>query len=184
MSAFREGSAHGRFQPFHNEHLKYVLAAKDKCEFLWIGITKYDLDLEVSPLGRERERPENNPLTYFERVSIIREALTEAGISRQSFGFIPFPIEHPAKLKQFLATSVLCFTTICEEWNREKIRVLENQGYKVEVLWEREKKVTGRGIREQILAGSKGWQKDVPSATARAVERLDLATRLRTLSGA
>lgn len=28
----------GRFQIFHNEHLQYVMAAKEKCEHLIIGI--------------------------------------------------------------------------------------------------------------------------------------------------
>src|SRR5260221_14629179 len=74
-------SVHGRFQPFHNEHLEYVLAAKAKCDFLWIGITKYDTTpSEFTPLGRPRERPENNPLTYFERISIVSESLIEAGL--------------------------------------------------------------------------------------------------------
>jgi nicotinamide-nucleotide adenylyltransferase len=132
-------------------------------------------------LGRDREKPENNPLTYFERVTIIGEALRDEGVSRSSFSFIPFPIEHPGKLKQFLAPSVQCFTTICEEWNREKIKVLEGQGYTVRVLWEREKKVTGRGVREQIISGETGWRQQVPNATIRAVERLGLGGRLRGL---
>ncbi|MBP3706729.1 MAG: adenylyltransferase/cytidyltransferase family protein [Clostridia bacterium] len=29
----------GRFQIFHNEHLQYVMAAKEKCEHLIVGIT-------------------------------------------------------------------------------------------------------------------------------------------------
>jgi nicotinamide mononucleotide adenylyltransferase len=171
-----EGSVHGRFQPFHNEHLEYVTAAHRNCRFLWIGITKYDL--EVSPLGREREKPENNPLTYLERISIIAEALSDIGISRESFAFVPFPIEHPQKLKQFLSTSVLCFTTICEPWNREKIKVLEGEGYSVRVLWERDKKVAGHAIREQIIRGETGWKENVPPATARAVDRLGVRGRL------
>lgn len=176
-----QGSAHGRFQPFHNEHLTYVSAAAQRCKFLWIGITKYDIDAELSPLGREREKPENNPLTYFERISIIADALMETGIDRSSFGFVPFPIEHPKKLKQFLSTSVVCFTTICETWNREKIDVLRREGYPVTVLWEREKKVSGRVIREQLLNDSTEWKRDVPTATARALERLGIAERLRSL---
>src|SRR5713101_3960469 len=123
-----EGSAHGRFQPFHNEHLEYVTAAHRNCKFLWIGITKYDLDAEVSPLGHEREKPENNPLTYIERISVIADALNDVGIQRNSFAFITFPIEHPHKLKHFLPTSFVCFTTICESWNREKIEVLKAEG--------------------------------------------------------
>jgi nicotinamide mononucleotide adenylyltransferase len=173
-----EGSVHGRFQPFHNEHLEYVMAAPRNCRFLWIGITKYDLDAEISPLGREREKPENNPLTYSERISIIAEALHDQGISRETFAFVPFPIEHPQKLKQFLPTSVLCFTTICESWNQEKIKVLKAEGYSVKVLWERDKKVTGHAIREQIIRGETGWKKDVPPATACAVERLNVRGRL------
>ena len=176
-----EGSAHGRFQPFHNEHLEYVTAAHRSCRFLWIGITKYDLDAEISPLGRDREKPESNPLTYFERISIIAEALIDAGIDRRTFAFIPFPIEHSQKLKQFLATSVTCFTTICESWNQEKIRVLKNEGYTVRVLWEREKKVTGQQIRDQIAKGDADWKQKVPLATARAIERLNIAERLRKL---
>ena len=178
-----EGSAHGRFQPFHNEHFEYVTAAYRNCNFLWIGITKYDLDTEISPLGREREKPENNPLTYFERISIIGDSLSDVGIPRSRFGFIPFPIEHPHKLKQFLSTSVVCFTTICESWNREKIGVLNAEGYPVRVLWEREKKVTGHAIREQIVNGDRSWKENVPPATARALERLDIANRLRELGG-
>jgi nicotinamide mononucleotide adenylyltransferase len=176
-----EGSAHGRFQPFHNEHLAYVTAAHRSCKFLWIGITKYDLDAEVSPLGREREKPENNPLTYFERISIIADALNDVGIPRSTFAFIPFPIEHPHKLRQFLSTSVVCFTTICESWNREKIGVLKAEGYTVTVLWEREKSVTGQAIREQIANGEDTWRRNVPLATARAIEKMDLAKRLRRL---
>jgi nicotinamide mononucleotide adenylyltransferase len=176
-----EGSAHGRFQPFHNEHLAYVLAAHGRCKFLWIGITKYDLDTEVSPLGRDREKPENNPLTYFERTSIISEALQDNGISRGTFAFIPFPIEHPQKLKQFLSTSVVCFTTICESWNEEKIEVLKAEGYPVTVLWKHDKKVTGQAVREQLIRGEQGWKEMVPQATVRAMERLKISDRLRQL---
>jgi nicotinamide mononucleotide adenylyltransferase len=174
-----EGSVHGRFQPFHNEHLEYVLAAQKRCEFLWVGITKYDLATETSPLGRDREKPENNPLTYFERISIILEALTDAGVPRERFSFVPFPIEHPQKLGQFLATSVLCFTTICEPWNLEKIEVLKKEGYAVDVLWQRDKRVTGHQIREQLVNGEVGWKEQVPDATVRALERLNIAKRLR-----
>ncbi len=35
----RYGMIHGRFQPFHNGHLEYLLAALERCETLIIGIT-------------------------------------------------------------------------------------------------------------------------------------------------
>lgn len=183
MNIFPVGSVHGRFQPFHNEHLEYVFAAKERCEFLWIGITKYDITpSEFTPLGRPRERPENNPLTYFERVNIIMESLIDAGVDKGSFGFVPFPIETPQRLSEFLPLSVPCFTTVCEDWNREKIRILRGYGYNVIVLWERTKKlVIGSAIREGIINSDPAWRSMVPAATVRAVERFDLRDRLLKL---
>jgi len=175
-------SVHGRFQPFHNEHLEYVLAAKEKCDFLWIGITKYaTTPSEFTPLGRPRERPENNPLTYFERITIISESLVEVGLQSGSFGFVPFPIETPQRLSEFMPVTIPCLTTVCEDWNREKIRILRSYGYNVTVLWERQKKVTGGAIREEIIRGGSSWQSLVPPATVRAVAALNLRERLLKL---
>jgi nicotinamide mononucleotide adenylyltransferase len=184
LSRIAEGSVHGRFQPFHNEHLEYVLAAHQRCEFLWIGITKYDVTaIDLNPLGAARERPENNPLTFFERVRIIREALLEAGVPAGSFGFVPFPIEAPQRLPSFMSPAIPCYTTICEPWNREKIDVLRAQGYLVNVLWEKSsKKVTGSAIRKDIVEGGSKWRTMVPAATARAVDQLDLRNRLLKLT--
>jgi nicotinamide mononucleotide adenylyltransferase len=169
-------SVHGRFQPFHNEHLEYVLAAKKRCRFLWIGITKPDVTpAESNLLGAHRELPENNPLTFFERTSMIRETLVEADVSTTEFSFVPFPIETPAHLPNYLPCSVPCFTTICEEWNRRKIRVLTDLGYNVEVLWEKSSKmITGSQIRQSIVDGRPDWLSMVPQAVAQAVIALDL----------
>jgi nicotinamide mononucleotide adenylyltransferase len=177
---FAAGSVHGRFQPFHNEHLEYVLSAKQRCDFLWVGITKYDISpSDFTPLGRPREHPENNPLTYFERMAIITDALSAAGLQKGSFGFVPFPIETPQRLSEFMPTSIPCFTTVCEEWNREKIRILQAYGFEVFVLWERTPKVvTGGAIREDIIQGGSAWRSMVPPATAMSVDRLNLRERL------
>jgi nicotinamide mononucleotide adenylyltransferase len=177
------GSVHGRFQPFHNEHLEYVLAASKLCDYLWIGITKYDITrIDSNPLGRHRERPESNPLTFFERINIVGDALSDEGIDRTRFGFVPFPIETPQRLPAFMPVTIPCYTTVCEDWNREKIEVLKNLGYDVRVLYERDvKKVSGAKIRADIAAGADSWKSMVPRATARAVEKLNLRTRLITL---
>ena len=180
-----EGSVHGRFQPFHNDHLEYALAARRECKFLWIGITKYDTTpIDATPLGLPRERPDHNPLTYFERINIIGEALVEEGINRDSFSFVPFPIETPQRLPLFMPRLVPCFTTIREEWNRQKIRVLKEAGYEVIVLWDRPgKTISGGLIRDDIVAGGARWKEIVPPATVRAVDRLNLRDRLISLSG-
>lgn len=177
------GSVHGRFQPFHNEHLEYVLSAQKLCDYLWIGITKYDItSTDSNPLGRHRERPESNPLTFFERICIISEVLIELGIDRSKFGFIPFPIETPQRLPDFMAVSIPCYTTICEHWNEEKIEVLRSLGYEVRVLYRKDQKaVSGAAIRRDIAAGGNSWKDQVPHATVRAVEQLNLRIRLLRL---
>lgn len=179
----REASVHGRFQPFHNEHLEYVLEAKRRCAFLWIGITRYDTTLaDVNPLGRDREKPANNPLTYFERINIIRRALLDAGVNAGTFDFVPFPIETPKRLVAFLPTHIPCFTTICEPWNEEKITVLAELGYEVIVLWTRQqKRVSGGAIRRDLIDGGSNWRSMVPAATIAAIEALGIADRLRAL---
>jgi|ERR1700761_39101 len=178
-----EASVHGRFQPFHNEHLEYALEGKRRCSFLWIGITRYDTTpSDINPLGRDREKPANNPLTYFERISMIRHALLDAGVEAGGFGFVPFPIETPKRLPVFLPTDVPCFTTICEPWNEEKIAVLRDVGYEVIVLWKRQsKRVSGGAIRRDLIDGGTHWRSMVPAATAAAIERLAVADRLRQL---
>lgn len=180
-----EGSAHGRFQPFHKDHLEYVLAAKERCEFLWIGITKYDIAPDqLNPLGRVRERPESNPLTFYERQRMIRRSLVAKGVAESDFGFVPFPIETPTHLPLFHPTHIRCFTTIREEWNREKIGVLRAAGYEVEVLWERgEKAIQGTIIRASLIAGDTLWPEMVPPEVAESIREIDLASRLRRLAG-
>ncbi len=178
---FPEASVHGRFQPLHNDHVEYIMEAKKRCDYLWIGITKYEID-QLNPLGRHRERPEANPLTFFERVQIIKEALMDFKVSTANFGFLPFPIENPSALHSFLPVTIPCFTTICDDWNREKIRLLEDCGYQVIVLWERvPKRISGSRIREDIAAGGEMWHSLVPAATVRAIEKLNLQERIRML---
>jgi len=163
--------------------LEYVLAAQRLCDYLWIGITKYDItSTDSNPLGRHRERPESNPLTFFERIGIISDVLIESGIDRSKFGFVPFPIETPQRLPDFMPVSVPCYTTICEPWNEEKIEVLRTLGYDVRVLYRRDQKaVSGAAIRRDIAAGGDSWKDMVPKATVQAVEQLDLRNRLLRL---
>jgi cytidyltransferase-like protein len=183
MTRFPEASAHGRFQPFHLGHLEYILAAKEACDFLWIGITKYDITPgTLNPLGTKREHPASNPFTYFERLKMITAALIQAGVSREAFGFIPFPIETPVHLPAFLPLYVPCFTTICEPWNREKIAVLQQAGYSVHVLWDRAKTISADTIRQAILNGDDGWRKLVPNAVAEALDEMNPAERVRAVA--
>lgn len=163
--------------------MEYVLAAKEHCDFLWIGITKYDVTRSaLNPLGKKREQPASNPFTYFERVKMITAALVDEGVQPKAFGFLPFPIETPAHLPAFLPLNVPCFTTICEEWNKEKIAVLQDVGYLVHVLWDRPKKISAADIRSAILAGDDAWRGMVPTAVAKSLDEMNAAERIRNVS--
>ena len=75
---YSKGIIHGRFQILHNDHMKYLLAGKEMCEHIIIGITNPDpfltRDHKSNP---HRSTNLNNPLTYYERMVMIRESLLE-----------------------------------------------------------------------------------------------------------
>lgn len=185
IGRYREASVHGRFQPPHNGHMEYLLTAKESCDFLWIGITQFDvLGLRPCEKAPHRSTKFSNLLSYYERVQILKEALLESGVPRASFDCVPFPIDEPERLSNFMPIHIPCLTTVYDQWNRRKIELLENLGYKTIVLYERqEKAIQGRVVRDQILLGRDDWRAMVPPATERAVERLGLRSRLgRALS--
>jgi len=175
-----EGAAHGRFQPPHLGHMEYLMAAAKRCRFLWIGLTQYDIrHLRAVGGSEHRGRPDDNPLTYVERVEILSRALKDEGLEPACFAVHPFPLESPEKLPDFLPLRVPIFTTVYDDWNRFKVAELRRIGYRVEVMWERETKLyAGSRVRSLIEEGSTEWQKMVPSATKSAVATTDLRGRL------
>lgn len=186
ITRYPEGSVNGRFQPPHNDHLDYMLMAKQRCDFLWIGITRYNVQNPLS-CAKAPHRSERlaNPLTFFERVQVISEMLLDAGVSRSEFSCIPFPIDEVDLLPDFISRSAPCFTTVCDAWNHEKVARLEQLGYKVIVLkegTERDIRIRGERIRADICEGGRAWEVMVPPATVRSVYRLDLHRRLNLLA--
>jgi cytidyltransferase-like protein len=196
----KTGIIHGRFQIFHNGHLEYALQAKAECEYLIVGITNPDINLtkddEVHP---DRSKAGNNPFTYYERLLMIREALLGVGMSRTNFEIVPFPINYPELLGNYMPSDATHFTRVYEDWNRKKIQLLEDQGYKVKVLHEDipenkthtmelpigglGKKGTvlieeGRNVRRRMLEND-DWESYVPAGTAKVIKDLNLIERLR-----
>jgi nicotinamide mononucleotide adenylyltransferase len=182
MSRHQEAFVCGRFQPPHREHLDYLLRAKERCEFLWVGIVRPGIEVVSTTAKGDPHRgdPAANPLTYFERVRIISAMMLDVGVSRASFACTPFPLDGPHELlPSFMSLAIPCYTTVCEAWNLDKKRELEAAGYSVEVLVTRgESRIQGSAIRRKIVAGEPGWQSDVPPATERAVVEWGLRERL------
>jgi hypothetical protein len=102
---------------------------------------------------------------------MIRAVATELGWRCDDYSITPFPIDAHTLLPEFVPHEAICFTTICDEWNREKIGRLVEAGYTVEVLWEREKRVTSTQVRDMIRSGDTQWRDLVPPAVARFIDR-------------
>jgi nicotinamide mononucleotide adenylyltransferase len=173
-----EAVALGRFQPLHVDHLRYLLVAKAQCAFLWVGLTAPD----SSALSGEAEREQawNNPLTYFERVCVIRRALLNEGLDRREFDVIPFPIESPQSLANYAPTSLPCLLTEGPR-SRQRADLLSDVGYRVMTLPLTLNRVSATAVRRDISNGGTTWKSQVPSATVEAVETLALGVRLRAL---
>jgi len=180
---YKIAAVHGRFQPLHKGHIEYILEAKKRCDFLWVGITQFNISsLVATPNDPHRQVLTSNPLTYFERVEIITSSLVDEGILQKDFSCIPFPIETPEYLINFLPVSTPMFTTICDDWNKHKISLLVEKGYKVEVLFNRDKKsYEGTEIRRSILNGDDLWKEMVSKKTMEFLLKINIYERLRHL---
>lgn len=127
-----------------------------------------------------RNVPSANPLTYLERATILRDLLLDEGVDPRRFVVTPFPIESPTELPDFVPLDAVAFTTRVERWNDSKIAILQELGYRVEVLWTRDSKaITGKSIRDRMVAGDETWRADVPELVAERLEQWDVAERLR-----
>ena len=137
------GFIHGRFQLFHNDHLQYALLAKEQCRKLIVGITSPEnaslIREEVDP---HRSEAASNPFTYYERYNMVKLALLEAGVKREDFEIVPYPIERPEVLYNYVPLTATSFFTIYDQWGYEKLHRLRELGYGTVVLFDdREKKI-------------------------------------------
>lgn len=167
------GSIHGRFQPFHNAHLAYAIAALRHVERLYIGLTKVLTEETVGQdIAPHRFKPEENPLTYYQRVEMTKRALLEEGVASARFDIGPFPVEVPDRLPDFWPKTGPCFTTNVADWNQRKIEILTDAGYKVSVLKLDLSSVSiadGSKIRRMFRSNDKSWREFVPKGTAACI---------------
>lgn len=137
-----------------------------RCRVLYVGITHPDIVTcpAASPLDLHGSAEGDNPLSYFERYEMIRDALLDFGLKRTEFEITPFPVSRPEILLQYAPRDAVYYMNICGEWDEEKCRILTSLGLKVEVLRrkkEEERGITGTQLR-QMIAREENWQQYVP----------------------
>ena len=168
------GVIHGRFQVLHNDHLKYLLAGKARCEHLVVGITNPDPSLtKTDTADLKRSSDKANPFTYFQRYQIVRAALTHHGLGEEQFSVVPFPINFPELYRHYLPLDATFFLTIYDEWGERKLALFQSLGLTTEVLWRRTsatKGLSATDIREKIAAGEP-WQHQVPPGVAEIIKK-------------
>lgn len=180
----KTGVIHGRFQVFHKDHLKYILAGKSRCSHLVVGITNPDpLLTGKDPADPHRSTPLSNPLTYFERYVMIRETLVEAGLGWTDFSVVPFPVNFPELYKYYVPLDAVFFLTIYDEWGRRKLEWFRGQGLATEILWTRSSADKGlsAGYIRRLMAEGAQWTHLVPAAATRRLVEWDIPERLKRL---
>jgi nicotinamide mononucleotide adenylyltransferase len=178
------GLVHGRFQVVHHDHLRYMLAGKNRCSHLVVGITNPDPVLtRPETTDPSRSDPRANPLTYFERYQLVRAVLVEAGIPREDLSVVPFPINLPDLYRYYVPLDALYLLTIYDEWGERKLERFRGLGLRTEVLWRRplgEKGLRGTEVRRMMAAGE-AWEPLVPPPSARLLKLWGVPERLREM---
>jgi nicotinamide-nucleotide adenylyltransferase/phosphinothricin biosynthesis protein PhpF len=174
------GVIHGRFQPLHIGHLEYLLAGKQACDLLVIGITNPDpWQLGQEESNPERGRLEANPCTYYERHLMVEGALLDSGVGREQFRIVPFPHSYPERLQYYAPREALYLLSIYDDWGETKEKRFQDLGLRTHILWRRTEKVTSGSEIRELIRTSRPWEHLVPAATARVVRERGVDERIR-----
>ena len=169
-SSFRSvavGMVHGRFQPFHNGHLEYVLEAAGRCRELLVGITNPGPDpVPAEPASPHRHLAEANPFPFAERSAMIRAALAEAKMDLRRVAMVPFPLDDPTLWNRYVPAETVHFIRVFSDWEAEKAARLRAAGFAVvELPAPPAKEVSGTEVRRRLAEGG-DWRELVPPAVA------------------
>lgn len=172
---------HGRFQPFHDEHLEYVqwAATDSSSDEVIVGITNAD-EAHTAPTDADpnRHRPRNNPFTYYERYLMVERALAAVDLPCR-VSIVPFPINRPDLWDAYAPPSAVHYVNVLEEWHEHKADRLRNHGRSVRTK-QGTRTVSGTEIRRSMAAGDE-WDDRVPEPVAEVVRQRGLAERVREL---
>ena len=165
----------GRFQPFHNGHLALARQILSECDELIIGIGSAQFSYI-----------EKDPFTAGERVTMAYRSLREAGISMRECFIVPIAnYEDNASWLDYLKMMLPEFHAVYS--GNELVKLLfERQDPRIEVkkpAFTKKAQYNGTHIRLLMTNGT-GWRKLVPPATARFIDEINGAERVRVLSRA
>ncbi|WP_155890801.1 nicotinate-nucleotide adenylyltransferase [Desulfuromonas sp. TF] len=184
MMVFDVGVIHGRFQVLHKDHLRYLLAGKALCSHLVVGITNPDPHLtREDPADKNRHARLANPLTYWERYLMVRQALEDTGVASEAFSIVPFPVNLPELYRYYVPLDAVFFLSIYDDWSRKKLSMFRSLALKTHILWEvppEEKGISGSNVRDLMLHDGP-WEGMLPEGVVRLMKKWDIPDRLKKL---
>ena len=121
------GVVNGRFQVLHLKHMEYILAAKMRCRKLYIALTNPDGRMTGDSVNdQNRSTKAANPLTYFERYEMIKGAMQEFKVPEQEYDILPFPINFPEYIANYMPEDATYFMGLSDAWDEEKYKILRS----------------------------------------------------------
>jgi nicotinamide-nucleotide adenylyltransferase len=163
----------GRFQPVHRQHLELFLEALGTSDRLIVAITNPDPSTrEERAESAHRHLPDANPFTYYERMRLVRAALTGAGVAEAGVDVVPFPIHHPAAWPHYVPLGAEHLVRVYSAWEEAKARDLAAAGYAVRMLaGDARTRLSGAEVRRALREGGQ-WRAMLPETVVPLVERL------------
>jgi nicotinamide mononucleotide adenylyltransferase len=160
------GMIHGRFQPFHLEHLRYFRLAWERSERIIVNITNPDPSTVVQDERNDhRHLSSSNPFSFTERLIMIQESLREEGYPLERIFTVPLPIHHPDRWPYYVPPGTAIFVVVYSPWERQKAERFQQAGFNVILEDSLIKRISGQEIRRLMATGGH-WQHLVPPAVA------------------
>jgi nicotinamide mononucleotide adenylyltransferase len=164
---YNYGMILGRFQPFHLEHLRYFRLCWEQSENVIVGITNPDPSTVVEDAANDhRHLAAENPLTFTERLMMIRDTLQSEGYDMGRILIVPLPIHHPERWPSYIPDGTVLFVVAYSDWERKKAERLEAEGYKVVVVDSLRKGISAEQVRDRFRA-KQNWEELVPASVVR-----------------
>ena len=162
----------GRFQPFHNGHLKLAHQILDECEKLIIAVGSSQFNFTFS-----------NPFTAGERIYFIHNSLVESKIDLSKVYILPIlNLENNAIWVQHLRSMLPKFDSIYS--GNKFVQELVSHGseaFKVHSpVFHNKSHYNGTNIRMNIVMNKK-WRDFVPNAVYKIIMDLDGVKRIKVL---
>jgi nicotinamide-nucleotide adenylyltransferase len=161
----------GRFQPFHLGHLKAIRNILENVEELVvvIGSAQYSHNCD-------------NPFTAGERLTMIRQALREAGIDPFRCWVVPVPDVH---LHMMWVSNVEGYTPKFDlVYSNEPLtrRLFSEAGYKVKNIPFFERVIYSSTVVREKMLNDENWKALVPESVAEFILAIDGVNRLRDIT--